>query len=80
MGTVERIEEARQRLEKAKAAARLDVEPLKFTPPFTAEIGYHDGVFVAIEDAAGERLANLRDIEGAAELVRALNLAAGFDA
>lgn len=78
MNTIEQIENAKRRLEKATADALHGVEDQSFTPPFSAGIGFYDGVWVAIDDSTGRRVVELRDIEGAAMLVRALNLSAGF--
>jgi hypothetical protein len=73
---VERIEEAKIKLAKALQDAVLDIDkPEKqFVGPFTGAIGFHDGVYVAIEDSNSQRVANIYDITSAAELIQALNL------
>lgn len=73
----DQMAEAKRRLDAAVEMAQRDGPPepalRSLVAPFTAGIGYHDGVFVAIEDANGQRVADMRDIGDAARLIVSLN-------
>lgn len=73
-----RIEAANARLQSLLKDAELDYVqadvPQPFVGPYRAGVGFHDALFVAVDDANGQRVAEIYDIESGAALVRRLNL------
>lgn len=75
--SVERIESAKHQLALAVANSFIDYKDVDLQPfvgPFTCSIGFHDGIFVAVNDSRGERVAEIYDINSGADLCARLNL------
>lgn len=83
MTVADRLALARVRFANLQRDAAIDYPPapddVKFIGPFTADLGFYDGVFVAVKDSLGNRVAEIYDLKSGVELVQRLNNAWAVD-